>query len=136
VSQGLLKVFLADGRSIRVPLVRFPQLAGADRPLQRGWRLLDEGRVIRWDAAQLEVPVEGLLSTEPRPRLMRVRLLQEEIRVTLTDHREVRVPLRWFPQLHGNPEILWGRWRCVGNGEGLYWQEIELLIPVEALLAK
>jgi hypothetical protein len=134
VAEGLLKVFLADGRSVRVPLDRLPLLARASRPLQRAWRLLEGGRLIRWDAAGTEVRVAELLSAQPRPRIVRVRLMQEEIRVTLTDGREVRVPLRWFPRLHGDRDVLWGRWRC--DGHGLYWEEIDLLVTVEDLLAQ
>jgi hypothetical protein len=136
VTSATLKVFLVDGRSIRVPLTHFPRLDRATRQEQRGWRLRDEGQGIRWDAINVDVSVVELLATGPRPRAMAVRLTQEDIRLTLTDWRQLWVPLRWFPQLHKHPDILWGRWRWVGDGEGLHWEEIDLYISVASVLAR
>jgi hypothetical protein len=45
------------------------------------------------------------------------------------------VPLAWFPRLlHATPEER-DRWRLIGKGQGIYWEDIDEDISVENLLA-
>jgi len=54
--------------------------------------------------------------------------------VTLTDEREISVPLIWFPiLLHTTPEER-NKWKIVQNGVGLRWEEIDEDISVKGLL--
>lgn len=54
--------------------------------------------------------------------------------VTLTDEREISVPLTWFPiLLHATPEER-SKWKIVHNGIGLRWEEIDEDISVKGLL--
>jgi len=55
--------------------------------------------------------------------------------VDLADGRTISVPLTWFPRLaHATPEER-NRWRLIGKGEGIHWEEIDEDVSVEGLLA-
>jgi hypothetical protein len=56
-----MRVVLADGRELGVPLSWFPRLAVAT-PEQRGaFNLLDEGVEIRWEEIDEDISVPNLL---------------------------------------------------------------------------
>jgi hypothetical protein len=52
----------------------------------------------------------------------------------LEDGRELSIPLEWFPRLRKATENQLNKWRFIGNGEGIHWDEIDEDISVEALL--
>ncbi len=54
-------VSLADGRTISVPLVWFPRLAGATRQQLEDYELLSDGEGIHWPDVDEDLSVEGLL---------------------------------------------------------------------------
>ena len=55
--------------------------------------------------------------------------------IDLSDGRAISVPLTWFPRLvHATPEER-TRWRLIGRGEGIHWEELDEDISVEGLLA-
>lgn len=57
----LLRVTLADGRELAVPLEWFPRLRDAT-PEQRGhWRLIGRGQGIHWPDVDEDISVAGLL---------------------------------------------------------------------------
>ena len=59
----MLRVQLADGREIGVPLEWFPRLRDAT-PAQRGnWRLIGQGVGIHWEDLDEDLSVAGLLAT-------------------------------------------------------------------------
>lgn len=59
----------------------------------------------------------------------------DELIVTLADGRRVAAPLEWFPRLlRGTPEQR-ARWRLIGGGVGLHWEELDEDISVRGLLA-
>ena len=59
----------------------------------------------------------------------------DELIVTLADGRRVSAPLGWFPRLlHATPEQR-ARWRLIGGGLGLLWDELDEDISVRSLLA-
>lgn len=59
----------------------------------------------------------------------------DELIVTLADGRRVSAPLGWFPRLLlGTPEQR-ARWRLIGGGVGLHWEELDEDISVRSLLA-
>ena len=58
----------------------------------------------------------------------------EALRVVLADGREIAVPLAWFPRLlKATPEQR-KRWRLIGGGVGLHWEDVDEDISVESLL--
>ncbi|MGH2552382.1 MAG: DUF2442 domain-containing protein [Chitinophagaceae bacterium] len=52
----------------------------------------------------------------------------------IEDGREIAFPLEWFPKLKtATPEQL-KKWRLIGEGEGIHWEELDEDISVEKLL--
>ena len=60
-SDDALRVALADGRAVSVPLDWFPRLEGATPEERKHWRLIGGGLGIRWEAIDADVSVENLL---------------------------------------------------------------------------
>ncbi|MGI8656750.1 MAG: DUF2442 domain-containing protein [Pyrinomonadaceae bacterium] len=56
-----LRVVLADGREIAVPLVWFPRLQKATPEERKEWRLIGGGIGIHWEAVDEDISVESLL---------------------------------------------------------------------------
>jgi len=61
VRRGFLVVDLVDGRRLSVPVEWFPRLLHASQVQRDEWKLLDEGRGIRWASVDEDVSVAGLL---------------------------------------------------------------------------
>jgi hypothetical protein len=66
----------------------------------------------------------------------RVSVTPKALRVVLADGREILAPLEWFPRLQKATRAERSRWRLIGGGVGIHWEEIDEDISVEALLAK
>jgi hypothetical protein len=56
-----LRVVLADGREISVPLIWFPRLQKATPEQRKQWRLIGGGIGIHWEDADEDISVESLL---------------------------------------------------------------------------
>ena len=54
--------------------------------------------------------------------------------VFLEDGRELAVPLEWFPRLRKATEEQLKKWRFIGKGQGVHWEEIDEDISIENLL--
>lgn len=54
--------------------------------------------------------------------------------VRLLDGREISVPLEWFPKLRNATDEQRKRWRLIGKGIGICWEDIDEDISVAALL--
>lgn len=54
--------------------------------------------------------------------------------VFLEDGRELSIPLEWFPRLRKANEEQLNKWRLIGKGEGIHWEEIDEDISIENLL--
>jgi hypothetical protein len=50
------------------------------------------------------------------------------------DGREVSFPLEWFPKLSHATVSQLNKWRFIGNGEGIHWEELDEDLSVEKLL--
>ena len=59
----------------------------------------------------------------------------DKLIVVLEDGRELSVPLEWFPRLRNATLSQLNKWRLIGNGEGVHWEEIDEDLLVENLLA-
>jgi hypothetical protein len=57
-----LRVVLADGREIAVPLVWFPRLLNATPEQRKEWRLIGGGIGIHWEPVDEDISVESLLA--------------------------------------------------------------------------
>lgn len=54
--------------------------------------------------------------------------------ILLEDGREIGVPLEWFPRLRDSNKEDLKKWRLIGDGEGIHWEDLDEDILVEALL--
>ena len=64
-----LKVVLADGRAVSVPLAWFPRLLAATPKHRAEWELIGGGIGIHWDAIDEDILVASLLQPENFMRL-------------------------------------------------------------------
>ena len=62
VTDDELRVDLADGRRIIVPLAWFPRLMAANAASRGNWQLLGDGEGIHWPMADEDLSVAGLLA--------------------------------------------------------------------------
>ncbi len=56
------------------------------------------------------------------------------MRMLLDDGREISVPVSWFPRHNKATSEQRMRWRFIGGGEGIHWEELDEDISVEGLL--
>lgn len=63
-----------------------------------------------------------------------IRFDAERLHVELSDGREISVPLEWFPSLRNATDEQRSRWRLVGKGVGIHWEDLDEDISVEGLL--
>ena len=68
-SNHSLRVVLADGRTISVPLAWFPRLLDATPKQRRMWELIGGGIGIHWEAINEDISVESFLQPENFMRL-------------------------------------------------------------------
>jgi hypothetical protein len=64
-----LKVVLADGRTVSVPLAWFPRLVAATPKQRAEWELIGGGIGIHWEAIDEDILVASLLQPESFMRL-------------------------------------------------------------------
>ena len=83
VSKDFLTVTLHDGRVLSVPLAWYPRLLESTSLEWQNWRLLDDGRGIRWDGIDEDISIAGLLagraSGESEKSLARWRATREQV---------------------------------------------------------
>jgi len=63
-----------------------------------------------------------------------IRFDAARMHVQLSDGREICVPLEWFPSLRNATDEQRNKWRLIGKGVGIHWEELDEDISVEALL--
>jgi len=63
-----------------------------------------------------------------------VRFDAEMLHVQLVDGREISVPLEWFPRLRNATEKQRKKWRLIGGGVGIHWEEIDEDLSVAGLI--
>lgn len=69
------------------------------------------------------------------PRAVDVGVSEDALMVRLADGRELTVPLAWFPKLQAAPPSARGKWRLIGGGVGIHWDEVDEDLSVAGLLA-
>jgi hypothetical protein len=52
----------------------------------------------------------------------------------LTDGREIRVPLEWFPKLRNASPEARRNWRLIGKGIGIHWPDLDEDLSLVGLL--
>lgn len=77
------------------------------------------------------------LAVKPTTALAKnVRFDAEMFHVRLADGREISVPLEWFPRLRNANEKQRKKWRLIGGGIGIHWEEIDEDISVAGLIGE
>jgi Protein of unknown function (DUF2442) len=61
VTDDSLRVVLADGREVSVPLAWSPRLAEATNEQRKNWRLIGRGQGIHWPDVDEDISVASLL---------------------------------------------------------------------------
>lgn len=59
---------------------------------------------------------------------------EDKMVVYFEDDRELAIPLEWFPKLRTATKEQLKKWRFIGDGEGIHWEELDEDISVENLL--
>ena len=54
--------------------------------------------------------------------------------VDLSDGRSISVPLAWYPRLLRASAAERKRWRLIGRGSGIHWEDLDEDISIEGLL--
>jgi len=67
-------------------------------------------------------------------RAVEVSITKDKLRVRLADGREITVPLEWFPRLRNATAEQRKKWRLIGNGIGIHWEDIDEDVSIPALL--
>ncbi len=65
VTDEELIVDLVDGRTVTVPMQRYPRLANGTPAERRNWRLIGRGEGIHWPDLDEDIGVEDLLAGRP-----------------------------------------------------------------------
>ena len=68
------------------------------------------------------------------PFAVDVRIDSSMMHIRLLDGREISVPLEWFPRLRDASPKQRKKWRLIGRGIGIHWDELDEDISVPALL--
>jgi len=74
------------------------------------------------------------LVIEVEPLAIDVSCTDDNLRVVLTDGREISVPLIWSPRLQKATPEQRNEWRLIGGGIGIHWEAVDEGISVESLL--
>lgn len=69
------------------------------------------------------------------PKAEDVRVTNDSLNVDLSDGRTISVPLEWFPRLVSATPTERKKWRLIGRGNGIHWEDIDEDISVAGLLA-
>jgi len=65
---------------------------------------------------------------------MEVRFSEDALHVSLSDGREVSVPLEWFPRLRDATTEQRNNWRFIARGIGIHWEDVDEDISVASLM--
>ncbi len=68
------------------------------------------------------------------PRLIDVRVTDDEVVAHLVDGRTISVPLAWSWRLSGATPEQRSNFLIIGDGQGIHWPDIDEDISVEGML--
>ena len=63
-----------------------------------------------------------------------VSFTETKMTIFFEDGRELSIPLEWFPRLRNATMEQLKKWRLIGDGEGIHWEELDEDVSVEKLL--
>lgn len=68
------------------------------------------------------------------PRLVKIRITDDEINAFLNDGRSISVPLAWSWRLSEATPEQRQHYEIIGGGQGIHWPDIDEDISVEGML--
>ncbi len=74
------------------------------------------------------------LAVELQPQAQNISCTDESIIVELVDGRTISAPLVWFPKLSHATKKQLDNWELLGDGESIYWPEIDEDLSVAGIL--
>ena len=77
----------------------------------------------------------SILPDKLEPLAVDVSFTEDAIRVVLVDGREISAPLVWFPRLQKASREQREKWRLIGGGIGIHWEEADEDISIGSLLS-
>jgi len=60
---------------------------------------------------------------------------EDVLQVFLSDGREIRVPLEWFPKLRDASPEARRHWRLIGKGIGVHWPDLDEDLSIDGILS-
>ena len=69
------------------------------------------------------------------PLAIDVRVTEHALHLILQDGREISAPLAWYPRLRDASAAQRGKWRLIGQGEGIHWHDLDEDISVLGVLS-
>lgn len=74
------------------------------------------------------------LAIELHPQAQNITCSDSSLIVELVDGRTITAPLIWFPRLSQASSKELGNWELLGDGEGIYWPDLDEDLSVNGLL--
>lgn len=74
-------------------------------------------------------------AVKPLADAVAVSFTSDALVVTLADGRSVSAPLEWFPRLQRGTAKQRKKWRLIGGGVGIHWEDLDEDVSVKSLLA-
>jgi hypothetical protein len=75
------------------------------------------------------------LAVKVEPKVIDLSFTSDSLKVILADGREISAPLEWFPRLREANTEQRKKWRLIGKGVGIHWEDIDEDISVTSLLS-
>ncbi|MEQ1607247.1 MAG: DUF2442 domain-containing protein [Pyrinomonadaceae bacterium] len=76
----------------------------------------------------------SILAVEVEPIAVDVSFTDHSMTVRLADGREITVPLEWSSLLRNAAPVERNKWRLIGGGVGIHWEDIDEDISIASLL--
>jgi hypothetical protein len=67
-------------------------------------------------------------------RAVGLRFEKDRLVLELSDHREVSVPMSWYPTLQKAKPSQRKQWELIGQGSGFHWEALDLDLSVRGLV--
>jgi len=74
------------------------------------------------------------LAVEMCAQAQNIKVTEVDIIVDLVDGRRISAPLVWFPRLAKASQEALSHWELLGDGEGIYWPDVDEDLSVRGLL--
>lgn len=82
---------------------------------------------------KLKITEMGILSMNKSKSATDLSFTDSKMIVQFEDGRKLAVPLEWFNKLRNATKEQLEKWRFIGKGEGIHWEELDEDISVESL---